>query len=150
VDKLELKRGLLQKCLSIQQKSAENLLSVMQEAQQSANDYGQPKDRYDSYRTQLLRKRDMFGGQLKKVDDEITLLDRIDLKQLNKNVSFGAVVVTNAQRVFVSVGIGKLEFNNEVYYAISPLVPFYKAMEGMKKGDVFNFRGKDITILDLF
>ena len=147
---LELKKELIKTCLDYQNKSAENLIVVMREAQQSANDYGQPKDRYDSYRTQLLRKRDMFGNQLKKVNHEIAILEKIDISHKNNTVSFGAVVITDAQKLFVSIGIGKIEFMNEIYYVISTLVPFYKAMAGLKQGDVFNFRGKEIKILKLF
>ncbi len=150
MDKLGFKKRLIKVCLDYQKKSADNLLSVMREAQQSANDYGQPKDRYDSYRTQLLRKRDMFGNQLEKVYEEINVLEKIDLARHNETVSFGAVVITDAQKIFVSTGIGKIDFEGETFYAISTLVPFYKAMEGLKMGDTFNFRGKDIKILELF
>ncbi|MCD4681279.1 MAG: hypothetical protein K8S00_12915 [Bacteroidales bacterium] len=150
MDKLEFKKKLIRVCLTIQNKSVENLTSVMRDAQQSANDYGQPKDRYDSYRVQLLRKCDMFGSQLKKVYDEIKVLEKIEVSRTNNTVSFGAVVITDAQKIFVSIGIGKIDFQGEAFYAISTLVPFYKAMVGLKQGDVFDFRGKDITILELF
>ena len=147
---LDYKRKLIKACVDYQNKSAENLLSVMREAQQSANDYGQPKDRYDSYRAQVLRKRDMFGKQLDKVNEEINVLEQINVSRLNTNVSFGAVVNTNAQKLFISIGIGKIEFQGETIYAISPYVPFYKAMAGLKKGDTFLFRGKEIKITEVF
>lgn len=150
MDKLEFKKKLIDICLEYQKKSADNLSSVMTEAQQSANDYGQPKDRYDSYRTQLLRKRDMFGAQLEKVFEDIKVLEKIDITRKNETVSFGSVVITDAQKLFVSVGIGKIAVDGELFYAISTFVPFYKAMEGLKKGDEFNFRDRKIKILDLF
>ncbi len=150
MDKLEFKKELLKVCLDYQNKSAGNLISVMRDAQQSANDYGQPKDRYDSYRTQLLRKRDMFGNQLKIVNYEINILEKIDVSRINKTVSFGSIVITDSQKIFVCIGIGKIEIQGNIFYAISTLVPFYKAMVGLKQGDTFNFRGKDIKIIELF
>ena len=41
----------------LQQKVVDNLKAAMDEAQQSANEYGPPKDRYDSFRMQQLRKK---------------------------------------------------------------------------------------------
>jgi hypothetical protein len=118
----------------------------MEEAQQSANDYGQPKDRYDSYRTQLLRKRDMFGQQLSKIMEQRTLLERLDSNKSSDTVEYGALVITDKQKIFVSVGIGKFIFEGEEFFVISPVVPFCKAMEGKKEGDTFEFRGQQFTI----
>jgi len=150
MDKLEFKKELIKVCLDYQNKSAENLLAVMRDAQQGANDYGQPKDRYDSYRIQLLRKRDMYGNQLKKVNYEINILERIEISRKNDTVSFGAVVITDAQKLFIAIGIGKINVQGETFYSISTLVPFYQAMAGLKQGDTFTFRGNEIKIIELY
>ena len=121
---IQLKKDLLSAILSEIDERAASLRKVMEDAQQSANDYGQPKDRYDSYRTQLLRKRDMFGQQLQKILDQRKVLERIDPERLIDVVGFGALVITNKQKIFVSVGLGKFEFLKEEYFVISPAVPF--------------------------
>jgi len=59
-------------------------------------------------------------------------------------------VVTDIQKVFISIGLGKIIVDNDTYYAISLKVPFYQAMDGKKVGDTFEFRGKTIKILDIF
>ena len=145
----EVKNRLLEACFDEIEDRAASLRKVMDEAQQSANDYGQPKDRYDSYRTQLLRKRDMFGQQLGKILEQRTILEKIDPEKVNEKVEFGALVLTDKQRIYVSVGLGKFTFEGYDYFVISPAVPFFKAMEGLKKGEGFNFRNQDFVIKDI-
>ena len=53
MDKLHLKKALVEACRKIKNDTEINLRTAVKEAEQSANEYGQPKDRYDSYREQL-------------------------------------------------------------------------------------------------
>ena len=146
---MELKIKLLSKCREQLKGMADDFQHEMDEAQQSANEYGAPKDRYDAYRTQLLRKRDMFAQQLAKLNTQIDVLDRIDLGKKCDVVEFGAFVVTDKQKLFISTGLGKIECDGEEFYAISPAVPIYKAMEGKKEGDEFTFNGRKSKILKI-
>ena len=151
MDKLNLKRSIAFICKKMKMETETNLLQAISDAEQSANEYGQPKDRYDSYRAQLSTKRDMLTQQLIKVQDEIALLERIDLSRECDTAGFGAVVITPVQKVFISIGIGKIKLEDgSEYYAISSVVPFAKAIRDLKKGDSAEFNGKKIEILDLF
>jgi hypothetical protein len=137
--------------LKSQQKEAViNLKAVMEDAQKTANDYGAPRDRYDSFRMQLLRKKDMFAQQLAKVIEQADVLEKISNEiKLNK-VEFGALVITDKQNIFVSIGIGKIEVDGEDFFAISPNVPIYKSMAGMCEADEFEFRKEKIKILSIY
>lgn len=151
MEKLTLKREIAGICKQIKLESETNLLIAVREAEQSANEYGQPRDRYDSYRAQLSNKRDMLAQQLRKVQDEIALLDRIDLNRECDAAGFGSVVITSLQQVFISIGIGKVKLDTgEVFYAISAAVPFAMAVHGMKKGDTFGFKGLRHQIIDVY
>ncbi len=150
MDKIILKKKLVAKCKELQSAIIENSRNAVNEAQKSANEYGQTKDLYDSYRTQLLNKRDMFANQLEKAIEQMVSLNKLDLSKKNKIVSFGAVVITDKQKVFISISIGKMQVDNDVYFAVSPNAPFCQAMKDLKKGDSFVFRGKEIKILDVF
>ncbi len=150
MEKVSLKKALIEECVSKQTENAKAIEIAIKEVQKSANDYGQPKDRYDSYRVQLLRKRDMFAKQLENSLNQLYVLHKIDPEIEHKEVSFGAVVITNEQKLFVSISLGKFDYNNDEYFAISTLVPFFKAMKGKRKGETFKFREKEIEILDVF
>ncbi|MFZ4399078.1 MAG: hypothetical protein ACOYO1_03500 [Bacteroidales bacterium] len=150
MNKPDIKKKLFDTCLQHQNEVVNNLKELMSEAQQSANDYGMPKDRYDSYRMQILRKRDMYGQQLEKALEEINILKKIDISKENKEVGFGSIIITTDQKLFISISIGKIDIENETYYAVSVKVPFYEVIKGKKKGDFFEFRGKQNQILEVF
>lgn len=134
-----MKKKLLSACISLQSESINALKSAVDEAQKAANEYGFPKDRYDSFRTQLLRKRDMFAQQLARASEQMDLLKRIDPEKEYSKVEFGALVITDKQKMFISIGLGKVQVDDDTFYAISPAVPIYKAMEGKKEGEEFTF-----------
>lgn len=151
MEKLDFKKQLVQVCKSIKNETETNLLAAIADAQQSANEYGQPKDRYDSYRAQLLTRRDMLAQQLERVQNEIGLLDRIDLSRVCDVGGFGSVVVTPVQKVFISIGIGKISMEGMGdFYAISASVPFAQAVKEKKAGDIVVFNGKKLEILEVY
>lgn len=151
MEKLDFKKKLVMVCKSIKTETETNLLAAIADAQQSANEYGQPKDRYDSYRAQLLTRRDMLAQQLERVQNEIGLLDRIDLSRVCEFGGFGSIVITPVQKVFISIGIGKINMDGVGdYYAISASVPFAQAVKEKKAGDTVVFNGKKLEILDVY
>ena len=149
-DAIDMKHKLIGQCREIQTKAVESSKEAMNEAQQALNDYGPNKDRYDSFRDQLISRRDMFAGQYQKALSEINVLEKIDPREIRETVKFGAVVICDSCRYFIAISSGKMEMNGETYYAISPAVPLYKAMEGLRKGDTFEFNGKKQTIRELY
>jgi hypothetical protein len=150
MDKTGLKTRIFNAAKKAAEESAANLKATMEEAQNAANEYGPPKDRYDSFRTQLLRKRDMYAQQLANVSEQISILDRINPENISKKVEFGAVVITDTQKIFIAAGLGRILIDGDTFFAISPAVPIYKAMEGKKVGESFSFNNKNMKILDIF
>ena len=122
----------------------------VKEAQQMANEYGPPKDRYDGFRMQLLRKRDMMAEQQQKVVNELEFVKRIELKRENPAISLGAMVITESQKLFIATGLGKVEADGEKWHVISPSAPIATLLAGKKKGDIFELNGKKTKILEVF
>lgn len=146
---MSVKEQLIEQCKQQQLETIKILETTMVEIQENANDYGAPKDRYDSYRNQLSRKRDMVAKQLQQANEQFVLLDRIDVSLNLKKVEFGAIVETSQQKLLIAISLGKVQFNGIEYFAISPAVPIYHAMEGKKVGEEFEFRGNTFKILDI-
>jgi hypothetical protein len=147
---VSIKEKLLERCIKIKEESEANILAAMEDAQQSANEYGPPKDRYDSFRAQLMRKRDMLAQQLSVVQEELRHLRQINPGVISTKVEAGAMVVLNSQILFVLVGIGKVEIENTSVYVVSPVVPLVMAMKDKKPGDTFNFRGTVMKIIEIY
>ena len=150
MDRLELKQKILNACMQHQLAVMENLKIVMEEAQDSAEEYGLPKDLYDSYRNQLMSKRDMFAQQLQKANEQLEILKRVEITRVHNTIGFGSVVITESQKLFIATGIGKVTVERVEYYVISGMVPFFNAIYDKRKGDSFEFRGKKEKILDVF
>ncbi len=150
IEKIGYKRKLVEECIANLRTAAGNTKIAMDEAQSSANEYGRPKDRYDSYRMQVLKKRDMFAKQLIQTNEQIDVLGKIGVNKLHDKVEFGSVVLTNKQNMFIATGIGRLKFEDGDIFVISPNVPVYEAIKGKRKGDVVDFRGSKFKIGDVF
>jgi hypothetical protein len=150
VSKTAIKYQILDHCINQLQKTIDNIEYAMNDAQKSANDYGQPKDRYDSYRTQLLRKRDLLARQLKEAILQMEALGKVNPESMMSRVGFGAIVLTTNQNMFISVGLGKVHLDGKDFYVISPNVPIFEAMRDKKKGEEFEFRGMKQKIIDVF
>ena len=150
MDKSTLKEKLLAYCVKHQEAAIKQLQETIDDAQKQANDYGTPKDRYDAFRTKMMRQRDMFAQQQAKANTVLNTLLKIPLDRPFGKVEFGAVVITDKQKLFVSAGIGKIEIEGDVYYAVSPVVPIYKALEGKTIGDEAVFNGMKISIKEIF
>lgn len=147
---METKKALLDICIEKQEEAINELQLAIDDAQKQSNDYGAPKDRYDAFRTKLMRQRDMFAQQMAKANVLLTTLNQIDLNEPKNKVEFGAIVITNKQNLFVSAGIGKIEYNSKIWFAISPQVPVFQAMNGLQKGDSFKFNNNTFEIIDIY
>lgn len=144
-----IKEKLLAKCIEMKEESEANILAAMNDAQQSANEYGPPKDRYDSFRAQLMRKRDMLAQQLSVIEEEVRHLRQVKSGSISTKVEPGALVKLDTQTLYIVSGIGRVEVDNETYYVISPVVPLVLAMKDLKQGDSFIFRGTTMKIIEI-
>ena len=147
---IALKEKLLARCIEIKEETERNTLAAMNDAQQSANEYGPPKDRYDSFRAQLMRKRDMLAQQLASVEEELRFLRQFKQAGISTKVGLGSLVVLESQILYILAGIGKVEIEGTTVYVVSPVVPLVTVMQGLKKGDSFNFRGTIMRIVDIY
>jgi len=150
MDKSVIKKKLFDACYEIQKQKAEAIETIMAEAQRSASEDDHSKDIFDASREMIINRRDMYAQQLQKELDQLTILNRLDVDARYDTAKFGSVVVTDEQKCFIAVALGKVRVDGQEYFVISPKVPFFEAVQGAKKGDVVEFRGKKIRIKDIF
>lgn len=122
----------------------------VREAQQMANEYGPPKDRYDGFRMQLLRKRDIMAEKQQQALNDLELIKKISRERDNPAISLGAMVITENQKLFIATGVGKIEVDGEKWHVISPSAPIAKLLSGRKKGDIFEMNGQKTRIIEVF
>lgn len=149
---LTLKQHLLTECLRIQKEVVATAKAAMQDAQDSAMEYddGAEDNMVDSYREEMQNKRDMFARQLEQALDELSMLNKVRPDHAEETAGFGAVVVTEAQTIFVCISLGTIKVDGKTFVAMSPNAPLFKAIAGKKAGESFTFRDKTIKILEIF
>ncbi|MBR4739440.1 MAG: hypothetical protein IK058_05500 [Bacteroidales bacterium] len=161
MDRIEKRQAVITACIEQQQHIANVAKQEMDSAQQQSNDYGANVDRYDSYRTKMLRSRDMYARQYSNALSGIRYLQ--DLLRLPPfdTVEHGACVVTDRQRFLLSIGAGKFNVTSngcvagaprpaEVWFAISAQTPIYAALKGKHVGDTIVFNGQQQTLKEIF
>ena len=153
----EKRQQVICSCIEQQEHIASIAKQEMDSAQQQSNDYGANVDRYDSYRTKMMRARDMYAKQLSNANAGIRVLQELITLAPFDCAEHGAIVVTNRQRFFLSIGAGKFlvphrsaeSVPQETYFAISAQTPIYMALKGKKAGDSITFNGTTQTITEI-
>jgi len=146
---IEVKIKLYQKCVEKQNEILEYSKSAMDEAQIAANEYGAPRDRYDSFRAQLLKKRDLFANQYNKALKELDFLNSLKPESTSKVARTNSLIITDKQKFYISIGLGKIELPEGEFFVISPLAPIFQALKEKTIGDLAVFNGQQIKILDI-
>ncbi len=146
----EQRQKVICSCIEQQEHIANIAKQEMDSAQQQSNDYGANVDRYDAYRTKMMRSRDMYARQYSNAMEGIRHLQ--DLLRLPpfESAEYGACVVTNTSRFLISIGAGKFMVGKEVFFAISAQTPIYVALKGKRVGDTIVFNGQNQTIKEIF
>lgn len=150
MDKAALKETILADCKAKLDETLQQLQHEMDETRRLSNEYGAPKDRYDPYRTKLMRQHELYSQQYKKTTNMMIALEKIRPDKLFDTVQFGAVVITDKQNIFVSTSVGRFESGGASYYGISPQAPIFRAMENGKAGSSFEVNGRRFEIKDVF
>lgn len=86
-------------------------------------------------------------GHLIQQQNEIA---RINLEKEYKKVEFGSLVITSEGNYFISIGIGKLVVDNNIYYFVSLASPIGIAIKDKIAGDSVQFQGRQITIKEIY
>ncbi|MBQ0015703.1 MAG: hypothetical protein KBT04_01805 [Bacteroidales bacterium] len=132
-----------------QQQVADIAQKEMDSAQQQCNEYGANVDRYDAYRTKLMRQRDMYAKQLSNALAALRVLDELDKQPPHQFATHGAIVIASRGRFFLSIGAGKFVADGIPYFAISAQTPAYMAIKDKSVGDTFTINGMAQTIIDI-
>ena len=146
----EQRQQVICSCIQQQEHIASVAKQEMDSAQQQSNDYGANVDRYDSYRTKMMRSRDMYARQYSNTLAGIRALQELQKLPPFDTVEHGACVITARQNFFLSIGAGKFMVGNKVFFAISAQTPIYLAVKGHKAGDTFIINGQSQTIKEVF
>jgi len=143
----EIKESIHQFCLqTIQERIKEIGLAVelAQEAIES-DTKGSAGDKYETSREMLQQDLTRYANQLLLAKEDLALLSSID-RTSKRLIGLGSLVETNQGIYYISIGIGKVELADTIYYAISPLSPLAKVLNGRQINEEVSFNSKRFLI----
>jgi transcription elongation GreA/GreB family factor len=149
MDKQNLKKKIIDTCIQTLENSVQTLRESINELIQTASDYEGDHDLFDPFKEELMKKKDIQLEQLQKYLDDIKLVKKADPKKTSQQVEFGSIVITDKQKMFVAIALGKVIVDGEPFYVISTQVPVYKAMKDLKAGDTFTINSNQFTIKEI-
>ena len=153
----ETRTRVINACIAHQQHVAAVAKQEMDSAQQQSNDYGANVDRYDSYRTKMMRARDMYAKQLSNANASLRVLQELQKMPSSAVAGHGSIVVTDKGCYLLGIGLGKVlvpyaaaagESQTPVY-AVSAQTPVYLALKSRRPGDTVVIAGQSQTIKEL-
>jgi len=130
------------------QKQITLLQSAIQSIEESRNNETKSSvgDKYETGRAMMQQEIFRKQEQLQQAIHLQQVLNSINSTTTSATVKLGSLVKLSQGYFYVSVGLGKVELDKEVYFAISVQSPLGKLIIGKQQGETISFRGKSIVI----
>ena len=107
-------------------------------------------DKYETTREMMQLEIEKNALQLNKYELQKNELLKINIHKSHNKVELGSLVFTAENTYFISIGLGKIEIENEAVYCISLISPIGKQLQNKKAGEMINFQGKATAITNIF
>lgn len=141
---MKLKKELLALCLAKTAQKLTILQSSLASIQESRDNETKSSvgDKYETGRAMMQMEEEKIMGQIQNTQLIHTQLQQIDPLQQSPNIQIGSLVFTNTGRYFISASIGKVSYQNQIYYCISVDAPISQHLLQKKAGDEFSFNNR--------
>lgn len=141
----DIKKELYQKCIEFSQTQIESIEQAIKSAEQSATDDTKSSagDKYETGREMMSQEIKRLSGQLQEAKKLIEAINRFTLiEKSNGTIRPGSLVFTDNGNFYISIGIGQIKLEDEVYYAISQASPLALKLIGLKAGTSAGFNNR--------
>lgn len=147
----EIKNKLHQYCLNIAEDRIILLQNILKETQVAANNETKSSagDKHETGRAMAQLETEKLTAQLSEALKLKQSLAQINPELIAKIGSLGSIVYTNKGNFYIAASIGKIEVENELFFAISPASPIGKLLLTKKEKESFSFNGNIYTILSI-
>jgi len=151
-EKTAKKKRLLQQCIElIEMRIAANTQAIAN-AQDAANaeEKSSAGDKYETSRAMSHLEKDMHSRQLTANRMELAALFGLDCSSLYSKGAKGSLVACEDCSFFIAAGLGKINFEGEDIYLLSPDAPLATLLFKRKAGDIILFNKKQRMIIAVF
>ncbi|MFT4601266.1 MAG: transcription elongation GreA/GreB family factor [Arenicella sp.] len=147
----DFKNKLYQACTDLADERVNAIKKAIQNAQDASNNETQSTagDKHDTARAMAQLDVEQKSKQLAEAKKLKMGLAQFSAESGKKEVGLGSLVTTSAAKYYISISVGKIQVEDEMVYAISPVSPIALAMRERKSGESFNFNGKEFEIIGI-
>lgn len=145
-----LKSQIHQHCLSLAQEHIDTLAGIMAQLKEALGSESKSTagDKHETGRAMIQLEQERAGNQLAQAEQLLLNLQSINvLLPAAETVQLGSLAITNKGSFYISVGLGKVTLDDEMYYAVSPTAPIAMALLGKRVGESAMFNGQQLTIM---
>lgn len=145
---MTLKEKIHQVCVELVQQKIDTLQKNLHDLSDSAGNETKRTagDKHETALAMLQIEQENSSRQLKEVLLQKAVLEKLDPQLQTATIVRGSLVETNKGRFYISLGLGKLQIENETVFAVSPDAPLGKLMLMKKTGETFTFNQTEYTI----
>lgn len=138
----------MQKCIQYLEDKIQDIESYMKLISESAVQESKSSagDKHETSRAMMHLELEKNGNILKELQNKKKLLTNIILSDKNEEVRKGSLINTDKGIFFITIAIGKMEFENQSIQVIADSSPIGKMFLGKNKGDTVEFNGQKFMI----
>lgn len=148
VNAIDIKHQLLKKCKEYVELRILTAKQTMDHAQLAANEEGKSSagDKYETGRAMMHIERDNAAHQLEEALKLKSVVDHINPEIVHHKIMLGSLVITNAKKIFIAIGIGKMDIDKNSYLVVAPTSPLGRSLMGLTVNAQITFNKEVITI----
>lgn len=105
-------------------------------------------DKHETSRAMTQLEQEKLSTQLSQFAIQKEIISKLNLSKSDK-VQLGSIVKTTQGAFFISIGLGKIEINNNDIYCISASSPIGQLLLNLEVGKSYTFNGKTNTIVEI-
>lgn len=145
---LDVKQQLYNQCLEFIDNRLHTVQNTITEIQDSllSETKSSAGDKHETGRAMLQLEREKAGQQLAEIKKVKQRFSKIDFKNTSDKIGLGSLVYTTQANYFITISAGRLQADQEAFFAISGNTPIGKLLIGKCEGDELAFNGKGFII----
>ena len=151
-NKEEIKEALYKACEEDTEKRIETIKKALSSIEESRNNESKSSvgDKYETGRSMMQIEEEKAKRQLWQAIQLKQELTQIDPRKRSNRVELGSLVETTNGNYYLSIGLGKLSLENELYYCISINSPIGRKMLNKEVGEEVEFNGAKMRIEEIY
>ena len=128
---------LYNRCIEKLQLQIDDLRAAIDKVQESieGEQSSTAGNKFETARAMGHEELNRLNGQFYNLNQEMNILNQINASKSCDSVQLGALVETNKKLLYLSVGLGKIELNKQVVFAVSFKSPIGHAIIGKMPHD---------------